>query len=241
MSEERQEDVEQTAEAQPPAAETEEYQEPPWLLDDAEGEDAEKPEEGEARSDAAQGEETPQEQVTAPPAAPAVSSELFSEAEMQTLQGALDSGDARQTIRAQQIIAQRTMRAERLADRARQSWYSELGVTPEFREEYGNDLDDAFMAAPPELRGTREGAALIVGAVVAQRALSGRKPLAEEFAQAATRMGYRFEAEQKPPRRAEAGLKAGTPDPRASATGAASGGSRRRMSVDEKLDALLRG
>lgn len=153
----------------------------------------------------------------------------FTEQELETLQEALDSGDARQIIVAQQAIARRTYQLEQRATSQAEQFLAEVGVTPEFKAEYGAELRQALDGAPSSIRGTREGASLLIGAVVAQRARQSKRPLAEEFARAAAALGHKTAPAPKP----EQGLKPPAPDPRAAKAG---GGARvGRMSVDDKL------
>lgn len=210
-------------------------EDPPWMDDDAQ-EDSEAAEEqptpDAAAADTAVADPEPQS-VPMPDG-------TFTEAELEAIQEAYDSGDARRIVQVQQIVARRTLEQERRAEREREQWYNDLGVTAEFRQDFGADMDDAFRSAPPQMRSSREGIALILGAVVAQRGLRSKTGLAQAFAEAARRLGHgETPAEPEPRRRAEAGMTAGPPDVR---TAAASGkNTGRRASADDKLAALLGG
>ena len=194
-------------------------------VEDTSAEDAEH-DEDEAEPDKAD-EEQPQEHRRAvgafDPDTP------FTPEEAELLAQLLDSGEVADQIKAQQIIARRTIQVEQQAALQAERAMVELGITPEFRAAYGPELTEAMAMAPTNLRTSREGVGLIISAAIAQRAMKAGQPLKQALLEAARYMGAREE-----PERAEEGLK--PPKLRDVRGQAAPGGGRNsRASLEQKL------
>jgi len=153
----------------------------------------------------------------------------FNERELEVLAELMDSGDVANQIKAQQIIARRTLQVEQESTWKAEQAMAELGVTPEFKGAYAVELGQAMQQAHPRLKTTKEGAALLVSAAIAQRAISNGKSLADALGEAAALMGGKPAA-----RKAEVGLK--PPEQRDVRAQAGPGGGRTgRVSLDTKL------